>query len=216
MPPITPMRLLRLQEPFDHPAFVFEPKLDGFRALAHVRGHRCELISRNGHTFTQWPQLAEELAHAVRAHACVLDGEICCLAPDGRTQFKNLLFRREWPFFYAFDVLSVEGEDVTRRPLLERKRRLRRLLPTIDSRLLYLEHLEQRGCDLFRAACERDLEGIVAKWAHGTYGTDGRATSWLKIKNPQYSQMRDRHELFERGPVGSRRAASRRPQLVLW
>ena len=53
-------------EPFEHPAFIFEPKLDGFRALAHVRGHRCELVSRNGHVFKSWPQLAEEIAHAVR------------------------------------------------------------------------------------------------------------------------------------------------------
>jgi len=45
-------------------------------------------------------------------------------------------------------------------------------------------------------ACARDLEGIVAKWAHSTYCTDGRATSWTKIKNTQYTQMRDRHELF--------------------
>ena len=141
-------------------------------------------ISRNGQAFRQRPQLAEELAHAVRTHACVLDGEICCLEPDGRTHFTNLLFRREWPFFYAFDVLNIEGEDLTNQPLLERKRRLRRLMPIIDSRLLSLDHLEERGCDLFRVACERDLEGIVAKWAPGTYGTDGRATSWLKIKNP--------------------------------
>ena len=53
--PLTPMRLLRIPKPFDHPDFIFEPKLDGFRALAHIRGHRCELISRNGHTFKQWP-----------------------------------------------------------------------------------------------------------------------------------------------------------------
>jgi ATP-dependent DNA ligase len=74
------MRLLRIPEPFDHPDFLFEPKLDGFRALAHVRGHHW-LISRNGHTFKQWPQLAEDLAHAVRTHSAVLDGEICCLEP---------------------------------------------------------------------------------------------------------------------------------------
>ena len=95
MPPVTPMRLLRIPEPFDHPEFIFEPKLDGYRALAHVRGHRCELVSRNGHTFKGWPQLAEEIAHAVRAFSCVLDGEICCLDADGRTNFKKLLFRRE-------------------------------------------------------------------------------------------------------------------------
>ena len=97
--PQTSMRLLRIPEPFDHPDSLFESKLDGFRALAHICGHRCELISRNGHTFKQWPQLAEEIAHAVRAHSAVLDGEICCLEPDGRTHFKKLLFRREWPFF---------------------------------------------------------------------------------------------------------------------
>jgi hypothetical protein len=49
-----------------------------------------------GHTFNQWPQLAEELAHAVRTHSAVLDGEVCCLNPD-RSNFKQLLFRHEWP-----------------------------------------------------------------------------------------------------------------------
>jgi bifunctional non-homologous end joining protein LigD len=210
------MRLLRIPEPFDSPDFIFEPKLDGFRALAHVRGHVCELISRNGHTFKQWPQLAEEIAHAVRAHSCVLDGEVCCLEPDGRTNFKHLLFRREWPFFYTFDVLSIDGDDVTGLPLLERKRRLLRIMPTVESRLLYLDHIERRGCDLFRAACQRDLEGIVAKWAHGTYRTDGRATSWIKIKHSGYSQMRDRHELFAARQAGPRRGrALVRPDLVL-
>jgi len=210
------MRLLRIPEAFDHPDFIFEPKLDGFRALAHVRGHHCELVSRNGHTFKQWPQLSEEIAHAVRAFSCVLDGEVCCLEPDGRTNFKKLLFRREWPHFYAFDVLSIDGEDLTGLPLLDRKRWLLRIMPTIETRLLYLDHIEQRGCDLFSAACERDLEGIVAKWAHGTYRIDGRATSWTKIKNPHYTQMRDRHELFAaRGADGRRGRAPMRPDLVL-
>ena len=54
------MRLLRIPEPFDHSAFIFEPKVDGFRALAHIHGHRCEMISRNGHTFESWPYLAFE------------------------------------------------------------------------------------------------------------------------------------------------------------
>jgi hypothetical protein len=53
-----------------------------------------------------------------------------------------------------------------------------------------------RGTRLYELACERDLEGIVAKWADGTYQSDGRSTSWLKIKNPDYTQMEGRHELF--------------------
>jgi ATP-dependent DNA ligase len=74
-------------EAFDHRACVFEPKLDGFRALAVVRGHRCELVSRHGHVFRSWPQLAEEVAHAVRAHSAVLDGEIICVGADGKPRF---------------------------------------------------------------------------------------------------------------------------------
>ena len=144
------MRLLRIQEPFDHPDFIFEPKLDGFRALAHVRGHRCELVSRNGHVFEPWPQLAEEMAHAVRALSCVLDGEICCLEPDSRTHFNKLLFRREWPFFYAFDVLSIEGEDLTGLPLLERKRRLLHILFGFASRTTSTALVAFGGCRLIK------------------------------------------------------------------
>lgn len=69
------MRLLRIPEAFDHSEFIFEAKLDGFRALAHIRGHRCTLVSRNGHVFKSWPQLAEEVAHTVRADSAVIDGE---------------------------------------------------------------------------------------------------------------------------------------------
>ena len=87
------------------------------------------------------------------------------------------------PHFYAFDALSIEAEDLTRLPPRERKRRLLAIMPTVECRLLYLDHLETRGVDLFRAVCERDMEGIVGKWAAGTYRTGGRATSWLKIKN---------------------------------
>ena len=117
------MRLLRIPESFDHPEFTFEPKVDGFRALAHIRGHRCELVSRNGHVFKSWPQLAEEIAHAVRVHSAVLDGEICCLERDGTSNFYKLMFRRDCPYFYAFDVLTIDGEDLRDLPLVTRKPR---------------------------------------------------------------------------------------------
>ena len=135
----------------------------------HVRGHHCELDSRNGHTFKQWPQLAEEIAHAVRAFSCVLDGEVCCLNPDGRTNFKQLVFRREWPFFYSFDVLSIEGEDLTSLPLLERKRRLRHHADRRQQVAASRSHSRARLGSV-RAACELDLEGIVGKWAQARIG----------------------------------------------
>jgi bifunctional non-homologous end joining protein LigD len=181
---------------FDHPDCLFELKHDGFRALAIVDGHHCHLVSRRRHVYKQFPQLAEEFAHSVRAHDAVLDGEIVCLAPDGRSKFHSLLFRRDWPYFVAFDVLSINGGDLQTRPLVERKRRLRAIMPRVESRLVYLDHVAGRGSALFAAVCARDLEGIVAKWKRGQYQTDGFTTSWLKVRNPQYSQVLGRPELF--------------------
>ncbi len=199
------MRLLRIPEPFDHPQWIFEPKYDGFRALAHIDGHRCTLVSRHGHAFECWPQLAEEIAHAFRVQRAIVDGEIACLDPDGRSNFASLRHRREWPHFLAFDVLSIEGEDLCRLPLVKRKARLHAVMPRIASRIRYVDHIVGRGRDFFRVACQHDLEGIVGKWASGRYEIDGRPTSWVKVKNSVYSQMEGRRELFER------RAARRRP-----
>ena len=69
--------------------------------------------------------------------------------------------------FAAFDALSIDGEDLRAWPLVERKRRLRAIMPRMMSRLLYLDHVDGRGVDLFREVCQRDLEGIVAKWRFG-------------------------------------------------
>jgi ATP-dependent DNA ligase len=72
--------------------------MDGFGRSRTSRATLVPLVSRNGHVFKSWPRLAEEIAHSVRAHSAILDGEICCLERDGSANFKNLLFRREWPF----------------------------------------------------------------------------------------------------------------------
>jgi bifunctional non-homologous end joining protein LigD len=164
-------------------------------------------LSCSGHTFKHWPQLWEELAHAAKAHDAVIDGEIVCLDAGGRSNFKSLLFRREWPYFYAFDLLAVDGEDLREWPLAERKRRLRKLIPSVPTRLLYVDHIEARGRDFFEVACAHDLEGIVGKLASGRYHADGTSTNWIKIKNPGYTQMTARHELFasRRGAMLTRR-----------
>ena len=102
-----------------HPDFLYEVKFDGFRALAHVNGHHCQLVSRTGYVYKSWPYLAEEIAHAVRARSAILDGEIVCLGSDGRSRFYDLLFRREWPYFLAFDALAIDGDDLRALPLVE-------------------------------------------------------------------------------------------------
>jgi bifunctional non-homologous end joining protein LigD len=209
------MPLVRIPDAFDHPDWLFELKLDGFRALAHIEGHHCKLVSRTGHTFKHWPYLEVELAHAVRCDSAILDGEVCCLDEDGRSNFHKLLFRREWPFFFAFDLLELDGCDLRQLPLIERKIRLKRIMPKVESRVRYVEHIEALGSEIFRLACEQDLEGIVGKWKFGTYRSDGRKTSWVKIKNLTYSQAEGRAELFEKRRNGERRRERVRRKLML-
>jgi bifunctional non-homologous end joining protein LigD len=87
----------------------------------------------------------------------------------------------------------MDGEDLRSRPLIERKRLLREIVPEQPSAMLYADYIERTGVEFFRLACERDLEGIVAKLKHGVYGE-----RWYKIRNPHYSQYEGRRELFEK------------------
>jgi bifunctional non-homologous end joining protein LigD len=171
-------------------------KYDGWRALAHIQNGSAQLISRNGNRFKSFSKLETNIAAAVSGNT-VLDGEILCLDSAGRPQFYELMRRREPQYFYAFDVLSLDGEDLRGLPLLGRKHMLRRLC---RGPVLYVDHIATAGSELFRAACEHDLEGIVAKHAEAPYGLDG---SWIKIKNRAYTQAVGRHDFFDR-----RRAAA--------
>ena len=126
----------------------------------------------------------------------MLDGEIVCLDRKGNSQFTNLLFRRGEPRFYAFDLLSCNGEDLCYFPLADRKHKLCEVVPHEAERLLYCDHIEERGKALFRLACKRDREGIVAKRKLDPYLLDN--AKWYKIKNRNDSHCLGRGELFER------------------
>jgi len=115
------MPLSRRVEPFNHPDWLFEIKRDGFRCLAFIEHLRCRLVSRNGKEFKSFPALNGALPLEYRAKSAVIDGEIVCLDRKGNSQFKNLLFRRGEPRFYAFDLLSCIGEELRYLPLSERK-----------------------------------------------------------------------------------------------
>jgi ATP-dependent DNA ligase len=88
------MRLSRRPEPFDSDQHVFELKIDGFRALAHIAAGKGELISRNGNTFRGFADLATWIAEHLRVESAVIDGEIACVDDAGRPVFRDLLFRR--------------------------------------------------------------------------------------------------------------------------
>ena len=117
---------------------------------------------------------------------------------------------RTKPAFGACDVLSIDGEDLRALPL-QRKRRLARIMSRVESRLLLLDAIPARGERLFELACERDLEGIVAKHRDAPYSPGPTRTTWCKIKNPDYSQAVGRHELFAARRQGGPRRYHKQP-----
>src|SRR5205823_10000158 len=107
-----PMPLLKRAAPFDDPDWIYELKMDGFRALAVIERGRAQLLSRNGHPFASFTELGKQIAAALPNARAVIDGEICSLDRRGRPQFKNLLFHRgNLPCFFAFDLLWNVGKE---------------------------------------------------------------------------------------------------------
>src|SRR5438477_3343768 len=195
-----PMPLLKRAAPFDDPDWIYDLKMDGFRALAIVEHGRAHLFSRNRHPCASFSALAESISDSLPNVRAVIDGEICSLDKRGHPQFKNLMFRRgNPPCFFAFDLLTY-GKDLRTERLLDRKQELRRLLARspMTSPLKYTEYIDGCGKALFQRVCELDLEGVVAKQKSAPYVTEREHSTWFKILNRGYSQKDGREELFER------------------
>lgn len=192
LPRIEPAKLVPRIDAFDHPDWLFELKHNGFRGLAYIVDRRCDLISRRNWRYKTFEPLRMALAK-LRVRDAILDGEIVCLDSMGRSVFKELLYRRGNPVFYAFDLLWLNGRDLRGLPLLARKEHLRKLIrPRLP--LLYADHIEGAGIGLFQTACVLDLEGIVCKRRDSAYAS---ASGWMKVKNPNYTKVAGRHEMFD-------------------
>jgi bifunctional non-homologous end joining protein LigD len=183
---------------FTRAGWIFEHKLDGFRALART-GRVPALISRNGLSYAA---AFPEIIAALRRFpvAAVLDCELIVVDRQRRPQWERLrrrarIYRAGAPedaaasepaTLSAFDVLAIDGNDLRELPLLDRKDRLAELLDGA-SRVHYVEHLEAHGEALFAKVCELDLEGVVGKQADSLYRA-GRQAAWIKVKNQAYSR----------------------------
>jgi bifunctional non-homologous end joining protein LigD len=132
----------------------------------------------------------------------VLDGELAVPDQKGRTVFAAMMKHRQQARFYAFDLLKLNGEDLRKLPLLTRKAKLRRLLPSRSTHVLYVDHTKGAGQRLYELACQLDLEGIVAKRAASPYGQDANGKDWIKIKNANYSQKEGRGAYTENSVSG--------------
>jgi len=200
LPVIEPIVPVPREDPFDDPAWLFEPKYDGFRGVLHIARRECWFTSKSGNVLTQFRDLChwarEELIDVKDA---VLDGEIVSLDREGRQDFRALMAGQGNFHYAAFDLLWLNGKDLRPLPLYRRKRALARILPATTSIVSRVYAVEERGIDLFRAAERLDLEGIVAKRRRDGYAP---GTEWLKVKNRAHTQMQGRRELF--GPRGAR------------
>lgn len=170
---------------FDSPDWVFEIKWDGYRAIAEVKKSGSRLYSRNGLTFDKaYPKVFEAL-RTIKKNA-VIDGEIVVYDGHGKPSFQNLQNCRntdKYPIqFILFDILELEGKNLTDLPLLERKTILKKLIPKSNV-LMYCEHVEDYGKALWKELIKMDLEGMIAKKKRSLYSIGKRSSDWLKIKN---------------------------------
>ncbi|MGD0598428.1 MAG: non-homologous end-joining DNA ligase [Terriglobales bacterium] len=194
---IHPMLATPTGKAFDDPDWLFEIKWDGYRAVAFVEDGRVRLVSRNQNDLTaQFPELGS-LPQFVKAQRAILDGEIVALDEEGRPSFslmqqrtgfqpgKRRLPRREGVqvVYYAFDLLYLDGVDLRRVALEQRKRLLQDRIENSEV-IHFSDHYAEKGLELFEAAKQRELEGIVAKKRSGSY-EEKRSRNWLKIKITQ-------------------------------
>jgi bifunctional non-homologous end joining protein LigD len=175
--------------------WLHEQKFDGYRILADVKDGEVRLLSRRFKDWTaEFPSVAEAIA-GLPVERAVLDGEVAALLPDGRTSFQALqnAFGTGDVAYFAFDLLAVDGEDLTRRPLEERKARLQALIKRANGRkkktiVRFSDHVIGQGPAFFALACEQQLEGIVSKRRGDPY-RGGRGTSWVKTKCMQRQEL---------------------------
>lgn len=159
-------------------------------------GDRVRLFTRRGFDWTErYPRIVAA-ALKVKATSFTMDGETVCVDKSGVADFARLhsrCFDRE-AIFYAFDVMEIDGSDLKPTPLIDRKKRLRKLIRRPDG-IHYVDHDTDGGAELFQAACKMGLEGIVSKRAAGRYMPGPkRCQSWRKTKNklsPGYLRVRD-------------------------
>jgi DNA ligase D-like protein (predicted ligase) len=176
------MQAVLTDERFSDPDWIYERKLDGIRCVATKAGGQVRLRSRNDLPLDgRFPEIRRALEGDAVTDV-VLDGEV--VAFDGaQTSFARLQQRGERPapvFYYVFDVLRLDGRDLTPLPLRERKARLREAVTYADP-LRFTTYRDGDGEAFYEEACAKGWEGLIAKRADSPY-TPGRSRDWLKFK----------------------------------
>ncbi|BCN30888.1 non-homologous end-joining DNA ligase [Anaeromicropila herbilytica] len=190
---IKPMLISELTSPFNSEDWIYELKLDGIRCLAYLDAVHTELRNKRNMNLTpKFPELSS--IHTSVKGKCILDGELIVLkngVPDFyelqrrvmlSDTFKIQLGYTKHPASYvAYDLIYLNGEDMTGYPLLERKQLLQNIIVENDT-LAISRYIETRGIELYQVAEQQKLEGVVAKRKDSKYYFDKRSKDWLKFK----------------------------------
>jgi bifunctional non-homologous end joining protein LigD len=190
LPQFVPPQLATLvKRPPAGDAWLHEMKFDGYRILARLHEGRVTLMSRNGREWTeQFPSVVDSV-RGLSARAALLDGEVAVVTPDGRTSFQALQnymngSHRDALVYMLFDLLHLDGQDLTGARLADRKAALARLLGPRGEEpgvLRYSDHVVGSGAEFFAEACRLGLEGVVSKRRDAPYRST-RGADWVKTK----------------------------------
>jgi len=191
---VEPCLPSKAEQPPSGPLWVHEIKHDGYRLMVRRDGSRIvRCFTRNGNDWTDRFPAIVETATQLRATSFLIEGEAVNIGDDGTPDFRALRsqHRDHEAVLVAFDLLERDGEDLRDLPLIERKRRLGRLIGKMKNRraIQYGEHLKGNGASVLDYACRLGLEGIVSKRVDAPYRS-GPSKTWLKSKNPAMERAR--------------------------
>ncbi len=174
------------EKPFDDINWVFEDKYDGYRAVAIINADEVQLFSRNQLSFNANFNLIVTDLKQIN-HTAILDGEVVVEDKSDGSNFQllqNYIKTGKGNLkYYVFDILNLDGNDITQLSLLERKQLLELLLKKQKLRYtFYSKHIQEKSGPLFEKAIQNQNEGILAKRADSIYKSGERTKDWLKIK----------------------------------
>ena len=185
---IPPQLATRVARPPAGKDWLHEIKFDGYRVLARIDDGAVTMLTRRGHDWSnRFGSVARALAK-LNVRQALVDGEVVVMTDTGVTDFGRLQATLAGEARYemslqAFDLLHLDGEDLTGKKLIERKAQLQKLIADLgaQSTVLYSDHIENLGDKVFAQACQLALEGVVSKRKDGHYRS-GRTDSWVKSK----------------------------------
>ena len=184
---VKPMLATLVPKAFHKPGWVYEEKYDGLRFLAYKEEDRVQLVSRNEIDRTaRFPHIAEAVGN-LRPSTLLLDGEIVAFDRKDVSRFQLLQQGKGEPVYALFDCLFVDGKDLRRQPLSDRRTALEAALSP-NKFLLLSKRLAENGLEAYRLAQRRGFEGVVAKDISSPY-VEGRSSKWLKVKVHQEDEF---------------------------